>query len=106
MHVVSHLFILIVLGNISAKSHTLTFFVSFHAKNIRMGYFLWEKIEEKLGNLSILCMKTVQMQIEPYSIQNLPQQSANAEAFAEAYLHFLISGFAIKILRQLDAWES
>ena len=50
-------------------------------------------------------MKTVQMQIKPYSIQNSPQQSANAEAFAETYLHFLISGLAIKILRQLDAWE-
>ena len=59
----------------------------------------------KMRKLGILCMKTVQMQIKPYSIQNSPQQSANAEAFAETYLHFLISGLAIKILRQLDAWE-
>ena len=36
------------------------------------------------------------------SIQNSPQQSANAEAFAEAYLHFVVSASAKQMLRQLN----
>ena len=37
------------------------------------------------------------------NIQNSPQQSANAEAFAEAYLHFIVFASAIKMLRQLNS---
>ena len=35
-------------------------------------------------------------------IQNSPRQSANAEAFAKAYLCFLVSASAKKMLRQLN----
>ena len=37
------------------------------------------------------------------SIRNLPRQSANAEAFAEAYLHFIVFASAIKMQRQLNS---
>ena len=37
------------------------------------------------------------------SVRNLPQQSANAEAFAEAYLHFIVFASAIKMQRQLNS---
>ena len=37
------------------------------------------------------------------NIRNLPQQSSNAEAFAEAYLHFTVFALAIKMLRQLNS---
>ena len=33
-------------------------------------------------------------------VRNLPQQSANAEAFAEAYLHFIVFDSAIKLPSQ------
>ena len=36
-----------------------------------------------------------------YSLQNLPQQSVNAEAFAEAYPCFLVPASAKKMQRQL-----
>ena len=36
------------------------------------------------------------------SVQNLPLQLANAEAFAEAYLCFLVSASAIKFLGILN----
>ena len=37
------------------------------------------------------------------SIRNSPWQSANAEAFAEAYLHFIVFALAIKMPRQLNS---
>ena len=41
--------------------------------------------------------------LPPYRIQNSPQQSANAEAFAEVYLSFIVSASAKKMPRQLNA---
>ena len=38
-----------------------------------------------------------------YSVRNSPRQSANAEAFAEAYLHFIVFASAIKMPRQLNS---
>ena len=38
-----------------------------------------------------------------YHLQNLLCQSANAEAFAKAYLHFIAFASAIKMLRQLNS---
>ena len=37
------------------------------------------------------------------SVRNSPRQSANAEAFAEAYLHFIVFASAIKMPRQLSS---
>ena len=39
------------------------------------------------------------------NIRNLPQQSANAEGFAQAYLWFLVSAQQKKMPRQLSSWE-
>ena len=36
------------------------------------------------------------------SVRNSPRQSANAEVFAEAYLHFIVFASAIKMPRQLN----
>ena len=36
------------------------------------------------------------------SVRNSSRQSANAEAFAEAYLHFIVFAWAIKMPRQLE----
>ena len=43
------------------------------------------------------------LQITFFSIQNLPRQSANAEAFAEAHLHFMVFASAIEMPRQLNS---
>ena len=45
---------------------------------------------------------TMRLQHE-HSIQNLPRQLANAKAFAEAYLHFIVFALAIKMPRQLNS---
>ena len=39
------------------------------------------------------------------SIRNSPRQLANAEAFAKAYLHFIVFASAIKMPRQLNSWK-
>ena len=42
----------------------------------------------------------------PYhSVRNSPRKSADAEAFAEAYLHFIIFVLAIKMPRQLNSFK-
>ena len=39
------------------------------------------------------------------SVRNSPRQSTNAEAFAEAYLHFIVFASAIKMPRQLNSYK-
>ena len=83
---------------------------------------------EKFGHLHLLCHFTVPLSKEKvtdkiiylikepkiksinplififsFSLQNLPQQSVNAEAFAEAYPCFLVSASAKKMRRQLSS---
>ena len=76
--------------------------------------FVFQKIKDVqqmvvaiLNRFSLLSKKKQQPQRtilnHPYSIQNSPWQSANAKAFAEAYLHFTVFASAIKMLRQLNA---
>ena len=40
-----------------------------------------------------------------FSIQNQPRQLANPEAFAEAYLHFIVFALAINMPRQLNSYK-
>ena len=66
---------------------------------------LYSRSEKGLDSLvQTVCVFSESIGMEfGISIRNSPQQSANAEAFAKAYLHFIVFASAIKMPRQLNS---
>ena len=70
---------------------------------LRKELIVYPTIMEYFWTYSDVVLGYVSNDAKRFSVRNLPRQSANAEAFAEAYLYFLVSALAKKMPRQLNA---